>query len=85
MKAIAVTLLLLASSPVLAQAPASPAPAEGAAQAPRSDAPRVANASTDDGHQLCRYVENQSNSRLGRNRVCHTSAEWREIDSASGD
>ena len=76
---------LLISAPAIAQdVPMSRTTAGSTAQA-ANDTRRTGDTNEAGERLICRREQQQTTSRMGAARVCHTAAEWREISrQASG-
>jgi hypothetical protein len=74
---------LLAAAPALAEpAGTASASSSSAGTGSQTGTPDSANHRADAAHrpdQICRRIDSDVSRRLGSRVVCHTAAEWREI------
>jgi hypothetical protein len=76
---------LLLAAPAFAQ-PSGPAGGNDSTASSPGGAPESANHRADgarDTRQICRRIDSDMSRRIGSRLVCHTAAEWRQIQDAS--
>ena len=70
---------LLIASPAIAQDVPMSRTVAGATARAENDTRRTGDTNEAGERLICRRIQQQSTSRMGNPRVCHTEAEWRAI------
>jgi hypothetical protein len=74
---------LLLAAPVVAQPSAPAGGNDSAASSPSATPESASHPAAREARQICRRIDSDMSRRIGSRVVCHTAAEWRELQDAS--